>query len=142
MADTPRVVLLIALLAAALLMTNPAAANRPQGYMVIPITGPIGFQGEDDSKETDVLAAGIERALDVAKKRGVTKIVFRFDTPGGNVAEGLAIAELMNKYTDDFDYIAEVEKNCISAGVLLLAACGRPCRDRRSDGLRQGSCYR
>ena len=114
---------LLGLLVAASVPAVVADAERPHGYMVIPITGPIGFQRDEATKDLDVLPEGIENALNVAKQRGVSKIVLRFDTPGGYARDAMAITELLHKYADDFDYIAEVEKDCISAGVLLLVGC-------------------
>jgi ATP-dependent protease ClpP protease subunit len=106
--------------------TQPAAATRSAAsqssetpttlpadgtYYVIPIKGEIG---KDTQKET------VKQALNLAKNKKASYVVFQIDSPGGSVAETEEILDLMAQNTDQ-RHVAIVTKALSSAAVLSMA---------------------
>ncbi len=78
-------------------------------FIQIPITGIIG---------KDVFGLGVERTLAYAKGKGVKYIVLYFDSDGGSIDETARIQRALDKYDDDFTYVAIVKK-CIGEAFAL-----------------------
>lgn len=84
-------------------------------YVEIPIKGTIGVE---------VQAAGVERAMNTAIRRGVQHAVFTIDSPGGYVAEAEAIAAVIEAKRDDIRCYAVIE-SAISAAIWVTISCDK-----------------
>ena len=84
--------------------TSPALVPDPDQtgtpYLVVPITGTLG---------QDVLAEGLEIALNFATQRGVADVVFAVNSTGGDLDEARAIAAVLDKYDDALKYHALIQ---------------------------------
>lgn len=84
-----------------------AQPTADKGFFVIPIQGRIG---------ADVYATGIDTAAKQAKSRGISKLLFYIDSPGGMVVDGVAIASEIAKLRDDFEVHCLI-KSAMSAAI-------------------------
>lgn len=87
---------------------DAAAPTDGPSYLLVPMHGVIG---------EDVLADGLESAINFAKRAGVKHIVLEIDSPGGLASEGRRIGELMRDSRADVTFIAYV-KSALSAAVI------------------------
>lgn len=84
--------------ASATLVSDPDQTGTP--YLVVPVTGSLG---------QDVLAEGLDTALNFAAQRGVADVVFTVNSTGGDLDEARAIAAVLDKYDDALKYHALVQ---------------------------------
>ncbi len=102
------------------LHTIPSRSNREsstdskvlkrEGYqllMEIPLTGTFG---------QDIYPLSVADSLEWAKDSGVTDIVFRINSPGGEVWAAQDLVAVMERFSDDFTYHMLIE-HAISASI-------------------------
>jgi len=109
-----RIVLLIALAPILLVALSPAArAQRPQILFAI-------VDGAIDRSTVDYL----QEAIDEARVRQYAALMIRFDTPGGGLAETVAIAEMFNNARDVpiLGWVGPAGAHAWSAGTILLVS--------------------
>ncbi len=109
-----RIVLLIALAPILLVALSPAArAQRPQILFAI-------VDGAIDRSTVDYL----QEAIDEARAGGYAALMIRFDTPGGGLAETVAIAEMFNNARDVpiLGWVGPAGAHAWSAGTILLVS--------------------
>ncbi|MEM9373755.1 MAG: hypothetical protein AAGA55_08940 [Planctomycetota bacterium] len=88
---------------------KPVVLKR-EGYdliMEVPMEGTFG---------QDIYPLSVQNTLDWASERGVTDVVFRMNSPGGEVWAAEEIVEIMADYADQFRYHALIE-HAISATI-------------------------
>src|SRR5437016_12057444 len=109
-----RVVLLIALLAMLLACAVPAVRGQGPRILLAEVTGAI------DRSTVDYL----QEAVGEARSGGYTALMVRFDTPGGGLAETVAIAEMFNNARDVpiLGWVGPVGAHAWSAGTILLVS--------------------
>ncbi len=109
-----RVVLLIALLAAVFVAILPAVRGQGPRVLLAEVTGAI------DRSTVDYL----QEAVGEARSGGYTALMVRFDTPGGGLAETVAIAEMFNNARDVpiLGWVGPVGAHAWSAGTILLVS--------------------
>jgi membrane-bound ClpP family serine protease len=93
---------------------TPAPAK--QLVYVIPICGPI---------ESNALAKGVDKALADAKQKKATVVVFRMDTPGGNIAVANKILDLIEQasWTKTVAWVhGDLQRGAISCGAFISLA--------------------
>ncbi|MEO0587457.1 MAG: hypothetical protein AAF078_07450 [Planctomycetota bacterium] len=88
-----------------------AEADRPGAYVVIPVKGELG---------TDVLAAGVSRALRQAAGEGVTRVVFEIDSTGGEPETAAELFRLLRQYDGRMTYHAIVDAALAEALVFVV----------------------
>ncbi|GJM19525.1 MAG: hypothetical protein DHS20C14_17380 [Phycisphaeraceae bacterium] len=93
----------------------PAVEKRDGVPLVleVPLKGTFG---------EDIYPKSVAVALDWAVANGVSDIVFRIDSPGGQVWAATQIVEIMDERRDDLTYHALVERG-ISASIWPTFAC-------------------
>ncbi|MEO1510748.1 MAG: hypothetical protein AAFU70_01630 [Planctomycetota bacterium] len=93
----------------------PAAARTaPSIYAAIPVEGTVGEA---------ITALGLETALEQAKRRRVTHVVFQVDSPGGYLYEAEALIEVLRAFEEEFTYVALiVVGGAFSAATIFMAA--------------------
>jgi hypothetical protein len=91
--------------------TQPAKAAPT--YVEIPIKGGFG---------EEVFASGVFRALNEAKSRKIKHAVFVIDSPGGVVADAVAIQKVMDQFEPDFTYHCVIVRG-ISASMAVVSGC-------------------
>jgi hypothetical protein len=92
--------------------TRSSRAQRTT-YIVVPVEGTIGEQTN---------AYGLRLALDQARRKGVSHIVFTIDSPGGLVYDAVDTLEVLKEYDDQMTFHALVEEGAISAASVYVAA--------------------
>jgi hypothetical protein len=95
---------------------KPAATLKREGVdliVEIPMTGTFG---------QDIYPLSIAKGLEWAKEQGATDIVFRMNSPGGEVWAAEEIVEIMAKYSGSFRYHALIE-HAISATIWPAFNC-------------------
>src|SRR5205807_2202291 len=109
-----RVVLLIVLLAALVVAVLPAVRGQGPRVLLAEVTGAI------DRSTVDYL----QEAVAEARSGGYTALMVRFDTPGGGLAETVAIAEMFNNARDVpiLGWVGPVGAHAWSAGTILLVS--------------------
>ncbi len=83
---------------------------KREGYqllMEIPLSGTFG---------QDIYPLSVADSLEWAKSRGVTDIVFRINSPGGEVWAAQDLVAVMERFSDDFTYHMLIE-HAISASI-------------------------
>ncbi|HYD01704.1 MAG TPA: ATP-dependent Clp protease proteolytic subunit, partial [Phycisphaerales bacterium] len=99
------------------LTTAPAlaqpAAKTPPTYIEIPIKGGFG---------EEIFASGVQRALTEAKSRKIKHAVFVIDSPGGVVADAMAIEKVMDQFESDITYHCVIVRG-ISASMAVVSGC-------------------
>lgn len=85
-------------------------------FVVIPVTGTIG-------QETN--AYGLRTALQQARRKGISHVVFTIDSPGGLVYDAVDTLEVLKEYDDMMTYHALVEEGAISAASVYVAAADK-----------------
>ncbi|MEZ6241753.1 MAG: hypothetical protein R3B57_01795 [Phycisphaerales bacterium] len=106
--------------------TTPREVVKREGiplYMEIPIKGGFG---------EEVYPKGIAESLKWAHENGVTDVIFRINSPGGEVWAALRIVELMNEYREGLRYHALIESS-ISAAIWPTFTCDTISMAPRSD---------
>ena len=91
---------------------RPEPASSGITWLEIPVFGEIG---------TDVTAAGVGKALAEARRLKVRRVVLMIDSPGGQVAEQIAICDTLLA-AHDLKPVAFV-KHAYSAAALIAMAC-------------------
>ena len=101
-------------------VTTPAEVTKPilkrdgvDLIVEIPMTGTFG---------QDIYPLSIANGLEWAKEQGATDIVFRMNSPGGEVWAAEEIVEVMAKYSGSFRYHALIE-HAISATIWPAFNC-------------------
>src|SRR2546421_4395257 len=109
-----RVVLVVALLAMLLAGAVPAVRGQGPRILLAEVTGAI------DRSTVDYL----QEAVGEARSGGYTALMIRFDTPGGGLAETVAIAEMFNNARDVpiLGWVGPVGAHAWSAGTILLVS--------------------
>ncbi len=82
-------------------------------YLEFPIVGEFG---------RDVLPRAVEETLEFAVRRKIEHIVFRIDSPGGDVWAADGIAAALERYDDQLTYYAVVER-AMSAAIWVAFSC-------------------
>lgn len=85
-------------------------------FVVIPVTGTIG-------QETN--AYGLRTALQQARRKGISHVVFTIDSPGGLVYDAVDTLEVLKEYDDMMTFHALVEEGAISAASVYVAAADK-----------------
>lgn len=94
----------------------PTDVNKRPGVPLVLEVPLVGTFGED------IYPKSIAVALDWAANHGVTDIVFRLNSPGGEIWAAQRIVEIMDRHADQFRYHALVERG-ISASIWPTFAC-------------------
>ncbi len=112
--------LIASLVLAASVAASPSAAvdaaqpaKAAPTYVEIPIKGAFG---------EEVFAPGVYRALNEAKSRRIKHAVFVVDSPGGVVADAMAIQKVMDQFEGDFTYHCVIVRG-ISASMAVVSGC-------------------
>lgn len=97
---------------------RPAPVSRPMRteelkYLEIPIVGVFG---------EDIIPVGVSEALQQARRRGVSHIVFRIDSGGGQVWAADDIAKILDEHDDEFTYHALIQ-HAGSAAIWVALSC-------------------
>jgi len=95
---------------------SPRARTTRTTFVVIPVTGTIG-------QETN--AYGLRTALQQARRKGISHVVFTIDSPGGLVYDAVDTLEVLKEYDDTMTYHALVEEGAISAASVYVAAADK-----------------
>jgi membrane-bound serine protease (ClpP class) len=113
-AKRARVVLLIALLLTILAGTMPSSRAQGPRILFAEVTGAI------DRSTVDYL----QEAVNEAESGGYAALMIRFDTPGGGLAETVAIAEMFNNARNlpILGWVGPVGAHAWSAGTILLVS--------------------
>lgn len=93
---------------------EPSSIEKQSVGFYIPVEGGIDYG----------LAYFIERSVRQAKAQGAGVLVFAIDTPGGGVAEALAMCKSIDE-TAPVRTVAYVTHWAVSAGALIALACDR-----------------
>ena len=109
-----RVGLILALAAIVLAAALPAARAQGPRILLAVVDGAI------DRSTVDYL----QEAIDEARGGGYAALMIRFDTPGGGLAETVAIAEMFNNARDVpiLGWVGPVGAHAWSAGTILLVS--------------------
>src|SRR5256885_1606051 len=109
-----RVVLLIGLLATVLAGAMPTVRAHGPRILLAEVTGAI------DRSTVDYL----QEAVSEARSGGYSALMIRFDTPGGGLAETVALAEMFNNARDVpiLGWVGPVGAHAWSAGTILLVS--------------------
>jgi hypothetical protein len=102
---------------------EPGPAERGPRYVVIELRGPIGLFGEDLDASA-ITAAGLDRALRWAVKRGVEEVALVVSSGGGLIDEAGRIADTLESHRGSLRYVCLVER-AISAAMVIPLSCER-----------------
>lgn len=103
---------------------SPATAPGAEAvvrYVLIPITGGIGFF-PDEPQDECVTSEGLHNALQRAKKAGVGHVVLFIDSPGGSAEEADEIVRVLREFQADLTISAVVRKSISAAMWATFAA--------------------
>jgi CDP-diacylglycerol pyrophosphatase len=96
---------------------------NPTRYLLIPITGSIGIDGDNlRDRIMPITAEGVQAALAEAVRMKIAHVVFYVDSPGGIKREAERITDILQSFSDDLTYFALV-KSSISAAMVVTLAC-------------------
>jgi len=89
-------------------------------YYPLPIIGPIG---SDRSSQTYVTADSFRKAITQVRRAKPDYVILVIDSPGGSVAELENIVAVIEDAKDDFQFIAYVKNQAISAAAVIAMTC-------------------
>lgn len=99
-------------LATALCATAAASAQEPK-YLEVPLAGTFG---------EEIYPLGVVNVLTKAKEAGVTHVIFRIKSSGGQVWAARSIAEVLRAHDEAFTYVAVIE-DALSASLWPAMHC-------------------
>lgn len=99
--------------------TPALAARQATNVAIITIHGPIDEEGFTNDS---VMAASVQRRIDLAVRSGADAIVFDIDTPGGGLVATLRISKLI-KQCPVQNTAAWIHPHAYSGGAIIALAC-------------------